>query len=393
MTRLDLADRAGSSPTPTGGGLNWEPYLWLSYLLLLCVPLTWKQTPAELRTWLFPTVLSLPLFLALYRRLYRRRWQLTLVDLLPVALLAYVLIPFNPLGFTYLTYVAIFAPYALSGLLRPFLLPLALIALHAVEIVVIGQPSILLTLVCSTVCIVLSCVNGYFKVEDNRKSAALRLSHEEIRRLAAVAERARIGRDLHDLLGHTLSLIAVKGSLAQKLATRDLSAAVREMEDVTRTARDSLKQVRAAVAGMQSASLEEELTSARQLLELSGVTVICNRPPAVLPPETETVLAMVIREATTNIHRHAMASRAWIEIHRELSRVWLLVRDDGRGGATARGSGLAGIQARVGSLGGALEIDSGAGQGTVLRVELPLDHRADDTAALLTTPASSEAGA
>ncbi len=393
MSRLDLADRARSGPAPVDGRVNWEPFLWLAYLLLLFAPLTWKQTPEEFRTWLFPTLISLPLFLALYRRLYRRRWQLTLVDLLPMALLGYLLTPFNPLGFTYLTYAAIFAPYALPGLFRPFLLSLALVALHAAEIVVIHQPSILLTVVCATVFIVLSCVNGYFKVEDNRKSAALRLSHEEIRRLAAVAERARIGRDLHDLLGHTLSLIAVKGSLAQKLAARDLSAAIREMEDVTRTARDSLKQVRAAVAGMHSASLEEELTSARELLELSGVAVSCHRAPEVLPPETETVLAMVIREATTNIHRHAMASRAWIEIQHELGSVLLLVRDDGRGGATARGSGLAGIQARVGSLGGVLEIDSAVGHGTVLHVELPLDHRAGDSPPSLTNPVSSEAGA
>ncbi len=390
MNRLDLADRVRGSPRPGEEGFNWELFLWLLYLLLLFVPLTWQQTPDQFRSWFFPTLFSLPLFLALYWRVYRRRWRLTLLDILPIALLAYCLTPLNPLAFTYLAYAAIFAPYALRGLYRPLLLSMALVALHAIEIVVIHQPTISLTLICSTVLIVLSFFNGYFRVESNRKNAALKFSREEIRRLAAVAERARIGRDLHDLLGHTLSLIAVKGSLAQRLAARDLSAAIREMEDVTRTARESLKQVRAAVAGMQSASLEEELASARELLELSGVTVTYRRDQAALPSEAETVLAMVVREAATNIHRRAMATRAWIEIQLRLDTVSLLVRDDGRGGVTGRGSGLGGIQSRVGSLGGVLDIDSAAGCGTALRVQLPLDRRIDRFSSMSGNPVVPE---
>jgi len=138
---------------------------------------------------------------------------------------------------------------------------------------------------------------------------------------------------------------------------------------------------------MQSASLEEELAFARELLELSGVTVTC---AAALPPEIETVLAMVVREATTNIHRHSRAKEAWIEIEVELGGVLLLVRDDGRGGATVRGSGLAGIESRVLSLGGVLHIDSTVGQGTAVRVQLPLQHRAGDSSSLSRDPVSPE---
>lgn len=382
MSRPDLSGRGWIRLSSADEESNWGPFLGLSYLLLLFVPLTWKQTPAEFRTWFYATLLSLPVFLAVYWRTYRRRSRLTLVDLLPMASLAYLLVPFSPLAFTYLVYSAILAPYALPGLFRPFLLSLAFVALYGAEIVLIHQPQIALTLICSTVFITLSCLNGYFRMESDRKNAALKVSHEQIRRLAAVAERARIGRDLHDLLGQTLSLIAVKGSLAQKLAVRDLSAAIREMEDVTHTARESLKQVRAAVAGMQSASLEAELSSASELLELSGVTLTCHRDSAALPPEIETVLAMVVRETTTNIHRHAMARQAWIDIQLKPGIVSLLVRDDGRGGATVRGSGLAGIQSRVGSLGGVLEIDSAVGRGTALRVEMPLDHRAGGSSSI-----------
>jgi two-component system sensor histidine kinase DesK len=127
-------------------------------------------------------------------------------------------------------------------------------------------------------------------VEDYRKNAALKFSHEETRRIGALAERERIGRDLHDLLGHTLSLIAIKSELAGKLIGRDPRAAGHEIADVMRTARASLRQVRAAVAGMRSASLDDELRSARALLESSGLTLTCGmrrRCPSTLKPRSQ----------------------------------------------------------------------------------------------------------
>ncbi len=392
VQRLDPEDRNRGYPHSGGQEQTWESHLRLFYLLILFAPLTWNQTPGEFRSWLFPTLLSLPIFLLLYRYAYRRRRRLTLLDLLPLALLGFGLMPVNPLAFTYLAYAAAFAPYALPGLLRPLLLSAAMIIFHAAEIILIHQPSIPLTLICSVFFIVLSCANGYLGVEGKRKNAALSLSHQEIRRLGAVAERERIGRDLHDLLGHTLSLIAIKSELAGKLVLRDPDEAVREIADVMQTARESLTQVRAAVAGMQPSSLEEELTSATKLLESTGVNLTCIGDVTGLPPDVKAALAMIVREAVTNIHRHAEASRAWIEFttiplpdHRALADttslphqrsgsgvVHLLVADDGRGGAAATGHGLTSIQARVGSLEGTLQIDSASGRGTALRVELPL---------------------
>jgi two-component system, NarL family, sensor histidine kinase DesK len=396
VTPPDLTNRVRGGPTAGREPLNWERFLWLPSVCLLFVPLGWKQSSEEFRSWFFPTLLTLPIFLLIYWRVYHRRWRLTLIDLLPIALLGYILTAFNPAAFTYLAYAATFTPYVLRGLLRPLALSLALVALHAVEIVLIHQPQIPLTVISATLFITLSCVNGYFRVEDYRKNAALKFSHEEIRRLAAVAERERIGRDLHDLLGHTLSLIAIKSALAGKLIGRDVGAAAHEIEDVTRTARASLKQVRAAVAGIRSASLDNELDSTRALLGSSGVTLTCHRHAMALPVDTETALAMIVREAVTNIHRHAAANRAWIEISMkravamdtsattasetpshdcsEFDVVLLVISDDGHGGVTTRGQGLAGIQSRVDSLGGALAINSASGRGTTLRVELPLDR-------------------
>lgn len=343
----------------------------------------------ELRSWLFPTLLTLPVFLVAYRHTYRKRWQLSLLDLLPFALLAYLLTPFNPAAFAYLAYPAIFAPYVLRGWVQPLLVSLALVALHAIEIVLIRQPEIPITIASATLYITLSCLNGHFRVESQRKAAALLLSHAEIRRLATLAERERIGRDLHDLLGHTLSLIAIKSELAGRLMDRDRAAAGREIEGVTGVAREALKEVRAAVTGIRSATLACELVSAQALLESSGVELTFCRDETVLAAETETALAMIVREAATNIQRHAHASRARIEIVASRTAgagtVTLLVEDDGRGGAGTPGNGLNGIAERVNSLGGSFDLASERGHGTRLRACLPLgdsDYRAVPVPAL-----------
>jgi two-component system sensor histidine kinase DesK len=234
---------------------------------------------------------------------------------------------------------------------------------------------------------VAAAASNYMLLENRRKNLALRRSSEEVQRLARVAERERIGRDLHDLLGHTLSLIAIKSELAAKLLDRDRVAAAREVADVTNIAREALKQVRTAVTGIRAAALEGELASARLLLETTGVALKYEHDGALLPAEVETALAMIVREAVTNIQRHAGARRALIRVSLDEragaggagyggagygKAVLLQVSDDGRGGITQQGNGLSGISERVKSLGGTLHIESPRGKGSVLCVRLPL---------------------
>jgi two-component system sensor histidine kinase DesK len=358
----DLADESWSGRLPL---------IWLVYLGFLFMPASWGQPGWR---WLWTTLLSLPVFLALYFHWLGRRRNPTVALVLAFALLCYVLQPFNPFANTYLTYAAAFAPLALPGLLAPLLLTGGLLALLAIEVLLLGQPPLVIAisvLVC-TAC----CVGQAFARERNARNAALRLSQEEVRRLAAVAERERIGRDLHDLLGHTLSLVAIKGELAGKLVSRDPAAAGREIGEVTQIAREALAQVRTAVTGMRAAALDGELASARTLLESCGVQLTCRQEMADLPAPIETALAMIVREAATNIQRHAGATRASVEIRSEaadgVGAVALRVSDNGRGGIGVRGNGLAGIGERVRALGGTLEIDSPPGAGTVLRARLPV---------------------
>ncbi len=212
--------------------------------------------------------------------------------------------------------------------------------------------------------------------ENRRKDAELRLSHEEVRRLAATAERERIGRDLHDLLGHTLSLITLKLELSRKLFDRDHERARHELAEAESVARHALAEVRSAVTGFRAADLAGELASSRLLLESASVHLDYALPTLQLPLDIERSLALVLREAATNIARHAHAACAQVQIEQHGSAVQLCVIDDGRGGIIADGNGLRGMRERVQAIGGTLMIESLRARGTRLCVTIPLDTHA-----------------
>ncbi len=211
-----------------------------------------------------------------------------------------------------------------------------------------------------------------FERVSEAKNAELQLSHDEVRRLAATAERERISRDLHDLLGHTLSLITLKLELSRKLFDRDAEAARREIVEAEKVARYALAEVRSAVTGMRATDLAVELASARLLLGASGVHLDYAHPAIELPAEIERGLSLILREAATNIARHAEASTARIELLREPAGVRLLISDNGRGGIASDGNGLGGMRERVRALDGTLAIDSPHDGGTRLQVLVPL---------------------
>jgi two-component system sensor histidine kinase DesK len=195
------------------------------------------------------------------------------------------------------------------------------------------------------------------------------MAQEEVERLAKTAERERIARYLHDLLGHTLSLITLKSELAGKLIEDDPERAGREIREVERISREALREVRTAVAGYRSAGIAEELERTRLALEAADVQLEYFAAPVELQPAQETVLALALREAVTNVIRHAAARTCRVALEQTAVEVRLEVRDDGRGGSAPEGIGLASMRERVEALGGRLERP--AGNGTSLRIVLP----------------------
>ncbi|GLW05099.1 hypothetical protein Misp01_02290 [Microtetraspora sp. NBRC 13810] len=191
--------------------------------------------------------------------------------------------------------------------------------------------------------------------------------------LAVTQERLRFARDLHDLVGHSLSAIAVKSEVATRLATTDGERAAAEMAEVRGLAREALREIRTAVRGYRTVDLHEELRSVRAVLEAGGVTCELDMTVAELPQDIGTLLAWVLREGTTNVLRHSRASRCRIALTVREGSVMLEMRNDGVSGeAGGPGSGLPGLAERVASLGGVLKAGpDGAGR-FLLRAAVPL---------------------
>ena len=351
----------GKSPWTDAVHLLWSAWVFI-------IPLMGGHYSVR---WLGLTLLSYPLFLLLYARtLLAPRRNSARYPLAMIAL-CLLLLPWYPSGLSYFVFGCVMLPAGGQRSLPRYLLQLlALNACLIAEAKWLGYPWQSVAFMP-----VMTLIIGLI-VHVERASAeqdiALRLSHDEVRRLAATAERERISRDLHDLLGHTLSLITLKLELARKLAPRDSVASARELEEAERVARHALAEVRSAVSGIRSADLAAELAAARLMLESSRVHLEYDSPPPALPAEIERGLALVLREAVTNVARHAQASRVQVTFLREPRCVQLCVADDGRGGITADGNGLAGMRDRARALGGTLSIDSPRGHGTRLLLRVPL---------------------
>ncbi len=371
--------RRGKSPWVDAVHLLWSFWLFVTPL--------WSSDGWNAR-WLAFTLASYPVFLLLYYksvvapRFTARAYALGLV------LLSMALVPWYPSGLTYFVYGCVMLRVCRMRF-HAYLASLALLnAALLLETWLLQYPWQAIFTIPLTSFIIGIVINAERSSEE--KDAQLQLSHDEVRRLAATAERERIGRDLHDLLGHTLSLITLKLELSRKLFDRDAEAARREIEDAEKVARHALAEVRSAVTGIRTADLAAELASARLLLASSMVHLDYGSPPA-LPGEIERGLSLVLREAATNIARHAEASRVRIEWVHEHARVCMQISDNGRGGIDGDGNGLSGMRERVRALGGTLTIDSPQGHGTCLKAIVPAPAlRLVETSSAFTDPAPQD---
>jgi two-component system sensor histidine kinase DesK len=242
---------------------------------------------------------------------------------------------------------------------------------------------------------------GYGRAHSAVTLNMLRRTRAELARAAVAEERLRIARDLHDLLGHSLSLITLKAELAGRVISTDPDRAAREIGELESVARQSLADVRGAVAGFRQPDLAGELVAARQLLDAAGITAkITSAETAGLPQQVDSVLAWAVREGATNVVRHSTATQVSITVSVEEAAAVAEIRDNGQAAAddngpvhssgpgparlTVRpgaalaeprpgfaGSGLAGLAERVRGLGGELSAGTVGGHGFLLRVAVP----------------------
>ncbi|WP_329519042.1 sensor histidine kinase [Spirillospora sp. NBC_01491] len=205
----------------------------------------------------------------------------------------------------------------------------------------------------------------------------LREARGEVARLAAADERLRIARDLHDLLGNSLSLIVLKSELARRVAERDPARTITEINDIESVARESLADVRAAISGYRRRDLTGELDGARAVLAAAeiGTTVRTSGTP--LPGAVDGLFGWAVREGVTNVVRHSRAAHVHITVTCADGAALLEVADDGCAGTDAAGpfdpgNGLTGLTERVAAANGTLEAGPVPGGGFRLAVRVPL---------------------
>ncbi|MFF9085160.1 sensor histidine kinase [Streptomyces sp. NPDC014991] len=218
----------------------------------------------------------------------------------------------------------------------------------------------------------------------------LRAAREELARRAVEKERLRFSRDLHDLLGHTLSVIVVKSEAARRLAPRDLDAALAQVTDIESVGRQALTEIREAVTGYREGSLATELTRARSALSAASVEPVVHQSGTPLDPQSEALLGWVVREAVTNVVRHSRATRCEITVEGTTERVRLTVTDNGTGTGTSPeagtgagegggrsrgcvgGTGLKGLAERLAAAAGSLTAGPAPRGGFTVSAELPV---------------------
>ncbi|MFC5851686.1 sensor histidine kinase [Streptomyces chlorus] len=208
-------------------------------------------------------------------------------------------------------------------------------------------------------------LNAVYELDEARETRT---------RLAVAEERLRFGRDLHDVMGRNLAVIALKSELAVQLAQRERPEAVTQMVEVQRLAHETQREVREVVRGYREADLSSELAGAKGVLTAAGIDCTVNGPAVGLPAQVQSALGWVVREAATNVLRHGDARRCAVDVRVLEGRAVLTVENDGApdgAGGPGRGSGLIGLRERLAEIGGTLRAGPAGDGRFVLTAEVP----------------------
>jgi two-component system sensor histidine kinase DesK len=358
----------------------FSDYIWLVYLVFFLIE---PGERSSLTYWLESLGVIL-IFVFVYLAFLRfAHLQIRLGLLGVMVIMGAVFYPWNQGAPAFFIYAAALLPLTIDSLLWIA----SLLSLDAIILIAIGR-HFHLSIYSWLINAILIFVVGLANIASAQKMRAdykLRMKQEELEALAALAERERIARDLHDVLGHTLSVIVLKGELAGRLLEREcqllsasgtettaLMRARVELNDLERIARTALAEVREAIGGYRARGLQAEIDSARGTLAAAGVTLVTegDLKPSVLTAAEETVLALALREAVTNIVRHAQATSCHLHLVFEHGQHRLSIEDNGPHAIAREGNGLRGMRERVESLGGQLSLSREGG--THLLIELPL---------------------
>jgi two-component system sensor histidine kinase DesK len=342
---------------PNNRDHGWVPYVWLVFLaFFLLNPIFDPHTTA--RDWLV-TISATCVFLVLYFKLFWTGPPWNYVLLAGIAALGLGLGNSNPGAAVFIIYTASFIPWTIPKPRWAFLSIGALVATIAMDALLFhAPPGFWATSIIVSLGVGLS--NTYF-AERNRANVKLRMAQSEVEHLAKVAERERIARDLHDVLGHTLSVIIVKSTLAGRLLEKYPEKARSEIADIEKVSREAMAEIRNTLRGYSTYKLSEEIQRAESALCSAGVALQSETAEINMTPAQESVVALIMREAVTNVVRHSQARNCMLRLAANNGDCVLEIQDDGRGGSLLEGNGLRGMRERIEALGGTITRDLSAG--------------------------------
>ncbi len=337
----------------------WWPLLFTPFIAFVFLdPYQRHASPLE---WTL-TSLAVLVFLGLFAYALAsgvERKSTVLAAVVAVSIIGLVMAPFNAGAALFIIYSTAFVPSAVGGEIAATVTVIGLI------LAAVGLESWLLRLTWYF----WGYSFGYALVLGTANTYAVRRALS-LERIAKADERERIARDLHDVLGHTLSLIVIKAELAGRLLDRDRDRARTEMGDVERIARAALAEVRQTISGYLAGGLETEVERAKAALETAGIALDAHVARVSMEAAHERVLSLVLREAVTNVVRHSHATSCRLVLQEADGNIRLDLEDDGRGGERSEGHGIRGMRERIEAIGGSLSYTGSSG--TRLMITLPI---------------------
>lgn len=340
--------------------------IWLVFLFFPIIGLALSDTPVR---WTVLGIAAIVLFAAVYIRGFIRignsdTWQsVSMIGVRHLAVMVLIILALTPLlGIQVLTQLPYVVALGMFSLPLAWAFSVASAALLVTIIVPLLDGTFTEQWYFTLIVLLVAVATGMVRVLEQSGNQARATEAE----LALAAERDRVARDVHDVLGHSLTVVTVKAELAQRLIDVDPDGAKGELDQIQSLSRSALAEIRATVAGLRVASLAEEIAAAETALTGAGIRGHLPDDLETVDPRHRVLLGWVLREAVTNVVRHSAATSCTVT----LGGTGLRVTDDGCGISGREGNGLRGIRERVADAGGTITVAPGASGGTILEVTL-----------------------
>ncbi|TQV74747.1 sensor histidine kinase [Aliikangiella marina] len=373
---VNLLKKIDAFLLPPQEEMRYAAYVWLVYLAIFFVSL-YNFQRSNYGTEL--AIVGTLAFLYFYFHAYWANSQTVAWDILAIAAIGSVLGYITPGASVFFVFAGAFC--CRLGKAKKAVFALAIMAVWVVFLSWLFDLSAFFYIPAIGFMWMIGGINIY-QFEMDKKKKELKLSREEIRTLAKTAERERIARDLHDLIGHTFSVITLKAELAGKLINKDNQKAKDEIKELENISRDALKQVREVVTGYRTSDLNTELAHAKYVLESNDIQFQYSLDEFELDDATNKELAIVLKELVTNVLKHSGADKVSAEIYQQSGDLVMIVRDNGKGlhqefdsKHATKGFGLTGIQERVAKLSGVFSVSSDSGACFQLKVPLEVSGK------------------